>query len=220
MSGEAARRSPKSVLDSIARIGVVPVVTLSDPDDAVPLVDALCGGGLPVVEITLRTTAGLDAIARVARGKGDAIVGAGSVRNVDEATSAIDSGAEFLVSPGLDEDIVRCAADHGVAAVPGIATATELLRARARGVEVVKLFPAEAAGGAATVAALAAVFPDMRFMPTGGITHANAPEYLRLAQVIAIGGSWMVPEVAIDGHDWASVKSAARTAVDLVEAIR
>jgi 2-dehydro-3-deoxyphosphogluconate aldolase/(4S)-4-hydroxy-2-oxoglutarate aldolase len=208
------------MLGAIASVGVVPVVTLNDPDDAAPLVDALCGGGLAVVEITLRTAAGLDAIARVARGDGDAIVGAGSIRNVDEAKSAIDSGAEFLVSPGLDEDLVRWADDHGVAAVPGIATATELLRARALGVDVVKLFPAETAGGAATVAALAAVFPDVRFLPTGGITPANAADYLRLPEVIAIGGSWMVPKSMIDGHDWASITRSARTAVDLVEAIR
>lgn len=201
-------------------MGVVPVLTLSDAADAGPIAGALGAGGLQAIEVTLRTEAGLEAIRVLGGLQGPTLVGAGSVRDLAEAHAAVEAGAEFLVSPGLDDDVVRFAIARGVTIIPGIATASELMRARSLGVDVVKLFPAETSGGAATVAALAAVFPDVRFVPTGGITPANAADYLRLPAVAAVGGSWMVPGSAIEDRDWSTITSLAGKARDLVEASR
>lgn len=211
MTSSSTSLSPAAVLELIGAIGIVPVVTIDDADAAPPLAAALVAGGLRVVEVTLRTDAGLAAIHRLTETDGDHVVGAGSVRSAAEAEAALDAGAGFLVSPGLDDEIVRLAADRGVAAIPGIATASELMRALHLGVEVVKLFPAEASGGVATLAALASVFPNVRFMPTGGISPTNADEYLALPAVLAIGGSWMVPAASVAAGDWAAI---TRLAVD------
>lgn len=213
------RPAPVEVIDHIARIGVVPVLTVHHSMDAEPLTRALISGGLTAVEITLRTEEGLAAIGRAAALDG-CIVGAGSVRSVAEAEAAIDAGAHFLVSPGLDDQVVQVAAQRSVAAIPGVATASEVMRARQLGLDVLKLFPAEAIGGIHTLGALAAVFPDVRFMPTGGISPSNAAEYLALDAVLAVGGSWMVPSQAIVERDWTSITSAATAAVALKQGVR
>ncbi len=173
-----------------------------------------------MVEITLRTSAGIDAIGRVSSTLPTAIVGAGSVVSVAQTIAAIDAGARFIVSPGLDEEVVNTAREHGVPVIPGIATATELLRATALGVDVVKLFPAEVVGGTDLIRALSAVWADVRFMPTGGISAANAGSYLALDQVLAVGGSWMVPRSAVAAHDWASITAAAAAARELTREVR
>jgi 2-dehydro-3-deoxyphosphogluconate aldolase/(4S)-4-hydroxy-2-oxoglutarate aldolase len=196
------------VPDAIARAGVVPVVTLDDARHADPLVDALAGGGLPVVEITLRTAAGLAALRRVAH-RGDVTVGAGTVTTGEQAERAVDAGARFVVSPGLDEDVVRVCLRRGVPVVPGVATPTELMRARRLGLTVVKLFPAGPLGGPAMVRALAALDPDVRFLPTGGVTRDSAPDYLALPCVLAVGGTWMAPAAAVSAGDWARVGALA-----------
>ena len=217
MTDTTAHHEP---VEHIGRVGVVPVVTIPDPHHAVALADALVTGGLSAIEITLRTPAGLEAIRRTAASGSDRVVGAGSVRSVNEAEAAIDAGARFLVSPGLDRQIVATAQDASIPIIPGIATATELMQAVDLGLGVVKVFPAEATGGVANVAALAAVFPHVRFMPTGGITPENATAYLRRTEVLAIGGSWMVPSNALADGDWRSITAAAIAAVDLVTAAR
>ena len=214
------RPAPADAIDRIAQIGIVPVVTLHDAADAEPLTRALAAGGLPAVEITMRTAAGLEAIKRAAALDGDHLVGAGSVRSLPEAEAALDAGADFLVSPGLDDEVVLLATERSVAVIPGIATATELMRARRLGLDVVKLFPAEAIGGTATLTALSSVFPDVRFMPTGGVSPTNAADYLSLDAVLAVGGSWMVSTSAIAAGDWDSITSAASEAVVLKRAIR
>ena len=214
------RPAPVDVIDHIARTGVVPVLTVHHSMDAEPLIRALMSGGLTAVEITLRTEEGLAAIERAAALDGGCIVGAGSVRSVAEAEAAIDAGADFLVSPGLDDQVVQVAAQRSIAAIPGVATASEVMRARQLGLDVLKLFPAEAIGGIHTLGALAAVFPDVRFMPTGGISPSNAAEYLALDAVLAVGGSWMVPSQAIVERDWTSITSAAAAAVALRQGVR
>jgi len=203
------------VIGSIAATRIVPVVTIDDADDAPRIVTALVSGGLRVVEITLRTPAGIEAVRRAAAEVPGAIVGVGSVTDTAAATAAIDGGAKFIVSPGFDDGVIAAARDHGVPAIPGIATATELMRALRHGIDVVKLFPAEVVGGIDMIDALSAVWPQVRFMPTGGISPDNLRSYLERRQVLAVGGSWIASKAAVASGDWASITSAAAAALDL-----
>ncbi len=202
-------------IEVIGRIRVVPVLTVGDPDDAVQLVRALVDGGLSAVEITLRTPTALEAIRRSRAEVPSAVVGAGSVTSATLASDAIDAGAVFLVSPGLDDGVIATATGASIPVLPGVATATELLRAVNAGLDAVKLFPAEQLGGPALVRAFAAVWPDVGFMPTGGVTAHSAPAYLSLPQVLAVGGSWMVNNAAADAHDWGTVTDDAAAAARL-----
>jgi 2-dehydro-3-deoxyphosphogluconate aldolase/(4S)-4-hydroxy-2-oxoglutarate aldolase len=203
------------VIDVIGRVRVVPVLTVDDPADAVELVRALVAGGLAAVEITLRTPTGLEAIHRASAEVPSAVVGAGSVTSAALATHALDAGARFVVSPGLDDGVIDVASNASVPVLPGVATATELLRAVNAGLDTVKLFPAELLGGKELVRAYSAVWPGVRFMPTGGITAVSAPGYLALEQVLAVGGSWMVNAAAVDARDWATVTADASAAAEL-----
>lgn len=198
----------RGVLETIAEIGVLPVVTVDREDDIDPLADALAGGGLTAIEVTLRTGDGLAAIARSAS-RSDVMVGAGTVLDATQVDAAVDAGARFVVSPGLHAEVVRRARERGVLAVPGVATPTELMTAARLGLDVVKFFPAVAAGGVGAVRAMAAVMPDMRFMPTGGISASSAPDYLALDAVVAVGGSWMAPEDAVAAGDWGTIRALA-----------
>lgn len=199
-----------AVLERIRAARVIPVVTIGDAAGAVPLTKALVGGGLPVVEITLRTAAGLDALrAAVAADVHGAVVGAGTVTTADAAEAAISAGAAFVVSPGLVDGVIEACHRHGVLVLPGIATPTELLRAIALGCRTVKVFPASVLGGPTFVRAVAALDPDTGFVPTGGITLETAPAYLAVPQVVAVGGSWMVPPEPLRSGDWATVQSLA-----------
>lgn len=208
--------SASDVLARLASIRVVPVVTLDDASDAPPLVGALADGGLSAVEITLRTSAGLEAIRLATHRRPDVVIGAGSVTSAADVDRAVDAGASFIVSPGLDPDVVEAARRRDVAVIPGIATATEVMHAVRLDVEVVKVFPAEQAGGPALIRAFAAVWPDLRFVPTGGIDATSAMAYLALPQVLAVGGSWMVPPDAVRCKDWAAVSSAAAEAAGVI----
>ena len=222
MSDEAspqARFGASDVVDAIANLRVVPVVTIDAVGDGPNLASALVQGGLSVIEITLRTPGAMEALRAAASEVPDAVVGAGSVTSAAAAVAAIDAGARFIVSPGLDDDVVRTAQDLGVPVIPGIATATELMRAAALGLDVVKLFPAEAVGGTKLITALSAVWPDMRFMPTGGITPENAPDYLALGQVLAVGGSWMVPKQALAARDWNFITATAAASLELTQGL-
>ena len=209
------RWSVVDVVEAIGEVRIVPVVTIDNAEQAPALVSALLDGGLSAVEITLRTAAGIEAIRNVTAAAPTAIVGAGSVTSAAAASAAIDAGARFIVSPGLDDGVITTAQRRGIPVIPGVATATELMRATQLGVDVVKLFPAEVVGGAGMITALSAVWPDVRFMPTGGITPENACAYLGLRQVLAVGGSWMVPRAAVDAADWASITTAAEAALEL-----
>jgi 2-dehydro-3-deoxyphosphogluconate aldolase/(4S)-4-hydroxy-2-oxoglutarate aldolase len=192
---------------------VLPVATVSDAALAAPLAAALAAGGATAIEVTFRTEAAPHVVAALS-GLG-LVVGAGTIRNVAQADAAIAAGAEFIVSPALDDAVVeRCLAAH-VPVLPGIATATELARALAHGVSTVKLFPAEAVGGAVLISALAPPFPEARFVPTGGVGAHNAVDYLRLPQVVAIGGSWMVATTLLAARDWATVTRLTAEAIAL-----
>ena len=189
-----------SMIDLLGAGRLVPVVVLESLAPVTPLADALVRGGLPCAEVTLRTPAALPALRAFAE-RSEMIVGAGSVRTAEQVDQAIEAGARFVVSPGISDGVLdRCRA-LGVPAVPGVATATEIMRALDAGVEVVKLFPAGLLGGPAGVRTLAAPFPTLRFVPTGGIGQSELADYLREPAVLAVGGSWMVaPHLLRAGH--------------------
>lgn len=191
---------------------VLPVVVLDDARHADPLGDALVKGGLTAVEVTLRTAAGLDAIAVLAA-RGDLTVGAGTVLTVEQAERAIGAGARFVVTPGFAPGVVRACQQAGVPVVPGAATATEIQMALDAGLNVVKFFPAQQLGGAAMIKALAAPFRDVRFIPTGGITAAVIADYLALPAVLAVGASWMVSADLIAGEQWDEITARTREAL-------
>ncbi|GGN65788.1 ketohydroxyglutarate aldolase [Actinoplanes lobatus] len=193
---------------------VVPVVVLEDPDRADDLGAALVAGGLPVAEATFRTPRAAAVLQRLAR-RGDLIVGAGTVITARQVDLAHSSGARFVVSPGLSAGVVRRCQDLGLPVIPGVSTASEVMAALDLGVDTVKFFPAEASGGLPTVKALSAAFPQVRFVPTGGITERNAPDYLAHPAVAAVGGSWMVaPGLLADGR-WDEVAARCSAVHDL-----
>ncbi|WP_433206173.1 bifunctional 4-hydroxy-2-oxoglutarate aldolase/2-dehydro-3-deoxy-phosphogluconate aldolase [Dactylosporangium sp. CS-047395] len=197
---------------------IVPVVVLDDAASAEPLADALVAGGLPIAEVTFRTAAAAGAIARMSR-HGGVVVGAGTVTTPDQVDQAVAAGATFVVSPGLSAAVVQRCRFHGVPALPGATTATEIMAALELGVDVLKFFPAGTSGGARAVAALTAPFPQVRFVPTGGIDTSNVREYLDLPSVLAVGGSWMVPRKAIAAGDFAAITVLAAEAVRLTSSM-
>ncbi|GAA4605784.1 bifunctional 4-hydroxy-2-oxoglutarate aldolase/2-dehydro-3-deoxy-phosphogluconate aldolase [Streptomyces violaceoruber] len=212
MSSPLPSSPAASVLDLAP---VVPVVVVDDLADAVPLARALVAGGLPAIEVTLRTPVALDAIRANAGEVPDAVVGAGTVVTAEQVGEVVAAGARFLVSPGWTDTLVEAMRGSGVPFLPGVSTASEVVALLERGVREMKFFPAEAAGGTAYLKALAAPLPQARFCPTGGITPASAPEYLALPNVGCVGGSWMLPKDAIAGRDWARVEALAREAAAL-----
>ncbi|MFJ8853336.1 bifunctional 4-hydroxy-2-oxoglutarate aldolase/2-dehydro-3-deoxy-phosphogluconate aldolase [Streptomyces sp. NPDC102437] len=194
---------------------VVPVVVLEDAADAVPLARALVAGGLPAIEVTLRTAAALDAIGAIAAEVPDAVVGAGTVISVRNVADTVAAGARFLVSPGWTDRLLDAMKASGVPFLPGVSTTSEAVALLERGVTEMKFFPAEAAGGTAYLKALSAPLPQARFCPTGGISLASAPSYLALPNVGCVGGSWMVPADAVAAKDWARVERLAGEAAAL-----
>jgi len=202
--------------EQIERLGVVPVVVIEDAAAAPDLVAALIDGGLPVAEFTFRTAAAAEAIRAAVAAHPGAFIGAGSVLDPGQVDAAVDAGAAFIVSAGIDEEVVERAHTRGVLALPGCATASEMMRARRLGLECVKFFPAEPLGGLRMLRAVAAPFPGLRFVPTGGIDAANLAEYLAEPRVLAVGGSWMVKPDLLRVGDWAAVAQLAREAVVVV----
>lgn len=199
-------------LETIADVRLVPVVVLDDARDAAGLGDALVAGGLPVAEVTFRTAAAPDAI-RVLADRGDLLVGAGTVLTPQQVDQAVAAGASFVVSPGLSRAVVERCREHGVLPLPGAVTATEVQAALELGVTTVKFFPAGTSGGPAAIAALAAPFAGVTFVPTGGIGPDDLPAYLDVPAVVAVGGSWMVPRDAIAAGDVDEVRRRAAAAV-------
>ncbi|MFJ8307901.1 MULTISPECIES: bifunctional 4-hydroxy-2-oxoglutarate aldolase/2-dehydro-3-deoxy-phosphogluconate aldolase [unclassified Streptomyces] len=208
----AAPSSAASVLDLAP---VVPVVVIEDAADAVPLARALVAGGLPAIEVTLRTPAALDAIRAIAAKVPDAVVGAGTVTTPAGVADAVAAGARFLVSPGWTAALLAAMKASGVPFLPGVSTASEVVALLEQGVTEMKFFPAEAAGGTPYLNSLASPLPRARFCPTGGITPASAPAYLALPNVACVGGTWMLPPAALTSHDWPQVESLAREAAAL-----
>lgn len=199
----------------MARAPVIPVLTIEREADAVPLARALCAGGLTVLEVTLRTPAALAAIAAMRKAVPEAIVGAGTLIVPEDFVRVAAAGAQFAVTPGLTEELAVAGRHAGLPLLPGVATASELLAARAAGYTALKFFPAEPAGGTAMLAAFAPVFTDVVFCPTGGITRESAPRYLQLKNVACVGGSWVTPAAAVQAGDWAQIEALARDAAAL-----
>jgi 2-dehydro-3-deoxyphosphogluconate aldolase/(4S)-4-hydroxy-2-oxoglutarate aldolase len=195
------------------RAPVIPVLTIADAAWAAPIARALVAGGLPVLEVTLRTPAALEAIAEMARVEG-AVAGAGTVLNAEGLDAAMRAGARFIVSPGLTEPVASAAAEAEIPFLPGIANAGDIMRGLDLGLSAFKFFPAEAAGGRAALAALAAPFGEARFCPTGGITAATAASWLAMPSVLCVGGSWLVPP---GEPDLAAIEAAARAAAGLAK---
>ncbi|UFQ15330.1 MULTISPECIES: bifunctional 4-hydroxy-2-oxoglutarate aldolase/2-dehydro-3-deoxy-phosphogluconate aldolase [Streptomyces] len=194
---------------------VVPVVVVEDLADAVPMARALVAGGLPAIEVTLRTPVALDAIRAIAAEVPDAVVGAGTVISTRNVEDSVAAGARFLVSPGWTESLLAAMRGSGVPFLPGVSTASEVVALLEHGVSEMKFFPAEAAGGTAYLKSLGGPLPQARFCPTGGITADTAPSYLALKNVGCVGGSWMLPSDAVAARDWARVESLAREAAAL-----
>ncbi|MFH9198755.1 bifunctional 4-hydroxy-2-oxoglutarate aldolase/2-dehydro-3-deoxy-phosphogluconate aldolase [Streptomyces anulatus] len=214
MTSSAAPSAPSdaSVLDLAP---VVPVVVLHDAADAVPLARALVAGGLPAIEVTLRTPAALESIRAMAAEVPGAVVGAGTVISPEHVRKTVDAGARFLVSPGWTDALLEAMKASGVPFLPGVSTTSEVVALLERGVREMKFFPAEAAGGTAYLKALSAPLPQARFCPTGGISLASAPSYLALPNVGCVGGSWMVPGDAVAAKDWDRVARLAAEAAAL-----
>ncbi|MEZ0214414.1 MAG: bifunctional 4-hydroxy-2-oxoglutarate aldolase/2-dehydro-3-deoxy-phosphogluconate aldolase [Xanthobacteraceae bacterium] len=202
----------------LARAPVVPVVTVPSVAAGVKLARALVDGGLPLIEVTLRTPAALEAIAAIAAEVPDAIVGAGTVTRVDLIQKCIDAGARFLVSPGCPTALAEALAEAPVPVMPGCATATEAMTLAALGFPVLKLFPAEAVGGVALLKSLAGPLPDLRFCPTGGIGPDNVGKYLALPNILAVGGSWVCPNDAVTSGDWSRIVALSKAAARLPRA--
>ena len=192
---------------------VIPVVVIEDASLAVPVARALVAGGLPIVEITLRTAAAIDAIGAVAAGVPEAHIGAGTVLSEEQARTAVAAGARFIVSPGLHDGVVSVAGELSVPIMPGVTTPSEVQRAWNLGLRVLKYFPASLAGGIPMLKALGSVFRDVEFIPTGGISAGNLRDYLDVPPVIACGGSWLTPSGAIAGGDYAEITRLAAEAV-------
>jgi 2-dehydro-3-deoxyphosphogluconate aldolase/(4S)-4-hydroxy-2-oxoglutarate aldolase len=194
---------------------VIPVLKIDDASNAVPLARALARGGLPVIEITMRTPGALEAIRRAAAEVPEAVVGAGTILNAAQFEQAATAGSKFIVSPGATREVFAAARDSAVPLLPGAITPSEMMAALEEGLDFLKFFPAEQAGGAAFLKSLASPFAGLRFCPTGGVTSRNAVDYLSLPNVICVGGSWVAPDHAVTSGDWTLIETLAREAAAL-----
>jgi len=196
----------------VSKTPVIPVLTIERAAEAVPLARALVAGGLPVIEVTLRTRAALAAVRAIAAEVPDCVVGVGTVTRVSDIETAIVAGARYLVSPGTPDALAAALAEALVPALPGCATVSEAMALAGRGFKVLKFFPAEASGGTAWLKSVAAPLPDIKFCPTGGITDKNIAAYLGCPNVLAVGGSWVAPKDAVGAQDFARITTLARAA--------
>lgn len=209
-----------SIYEQFAELGVIPVIKVDDPDQAEPLAKALCEGGLPAAEVTFRTDSAAETIARMVKACPDMLVGAGTVLNRDQVDAAVAAGAQFIVSPGLNPDTVSWCIEKGVPILPGTCTPGDIERAISLGLDVVKFFPAEASGGINMIKALAAPYNKMKFMPTGGVKPSNLKDYLEQDCILACGGTWMVPDSALQAGDFEQIRKLTEEAAGIVKEIR
>lgn len=203
----------QDLMQALSAIGIVPVIKLDHPEDAVPLARALAEGGLPCAEITFRTDAAEESIRRIAQECPDMLVGAGTVLTTEQADRAWAAGAKFIVSPGLNPKVVAHCLEHGMPVLPGATSPSEVETALEFGLDVVKFFPAEQSGGVAYLKAISAPYGNLRFMPTGGISAKNLNDYLSFDKIVACGGSWMVPAELIAAKDFDGIAALTRQAV-------
>ncbi|MGA2710979.1 MAG: bifunctional 4-hydroxy-2-oxoglutarate aldolase/2-dehydro-3-deoxy-phosphogluconate aldolase [Steroidobacteraceae bacterium] len=203
------------IRDIVGLAPVIPVLTVNELEQAVPLARALAAGGLRVLEVTMRTPVALAAVEAMRKAVPEAIVGVGTLTRAVDFAGASRAGAQFGVTPGLTPELAAAARGARFPLLPGVMTPTELIAARAQGFTVLKLFPAQQAGGIGMLQALGAPFPDVLFCPTGGITRSTAPDYLALANVACVGGSWVAPRNLLESRDWAAIEQLARDAAGL-----
>ncbi len=208
------------MMKKLQKIGIVPVVVLDRVEDALPLAERLMKGGLPCAEVTFRTAAAEESIRKMAKEFPEMILGAGTVLTTEQADRAIDAGAKFIVSPGLNPKVTEYVLKKGVPMTPGVCTPTEVEAALQFGLDVVKFFQAEPAGGLKMIKAMAAPYVGLNFMPTGGISAANVRDYLAYDRIVACGGSWMVNGKLVKEGNFAEIKRLVREAADIVKEIR
>lgn len=201
--------TPRDILSAGA---VVPVMAIDDINTAVDLAHALVEGGIPTLEITLRTEHGIKAIELIKKEVKDAIVGAGTVINGEQLKAVADAGAVFAISPGFNIKLAEASLESSIPLIPGVATPGELMLALEHGIDTMKLFPAEVVGGREMLKALNGPFPQVKFCPTGGISLATAPEYLKLPNVLCVGGTWLTPKDAVANRDWDTITKLAKEA--------
>lgn len=209
-----------NTMELIRQCGIVPVIVINEAENAVPAAQALLDGGIGVIEITFRTAAALDAIAAVASQVPGMLVGAGTVLTVAQLDAAIAAGAKFVVSPGMDIELVQAALERNIPILPGAVTPSEIMAGLKLGVRTFKFFPAANYGGIATIKSLAAPFTDIMFVPTGGISEKNASEYLQYSRIAAIGGSWMATGEMISAGRFDEIREKTREAVALLRSVR
>lgn len=203
--------------EKVFETGIVPVVVLNNVEDAVPLAGALLKGGIDFMEITFRTECAAECISVISKEVPDMTVGAGTVLNVEQAKLAVDCGAKFIVSPGLDEATVKWAVENDIPVIPGTVTPTEIMKAISLGLKVVKFFPADVYGGIKAIKALSAPFGQVKFLPTGGVSEANLNEFAANKSVIAVGGSWVCKKDDIINHDWDKITMISENAVKIIK---
>jgi 2-dehydro-3-deoxyphosphogluconate aldolase/(4S)-4-hydroxy-2-oxoglutarate aldolase len=208
------------VFDELYKVGVLPVLEIDSVERARPVAEALLAGGLPIVEVTLRTKAALDSIRLIARDIPGLIIGAGTVVDWEQAWAARDAGAQFLVSPGMVEHVVVWARENEMPVLAGAVTPTEMIRGISLGLDILKFFPAEVMGGLDAIRAMSDPFPQLRFIPTGGVKLENAAQYLRHEKIHAIGGSWMAKRQMINQGRFDEVERLAQEASELVRQVR
>ena len=209
-----------AVLEQIGKTGIVPVVVLNDSGDAEPLARALCEGGLPCAEVTFRTEAAEESIRIMTEKFPEMLVGAGTVLTTEQVDRAVAAGARFIVSPGLNPRVVKHCLEKNVPVTPGTQTPSEMEQAMELGLDVVKFFPAEPAGGIKMIKAVAAPYTTLKFMPTGGININNVEEYLKYDRILACGGSWMVKGDLIDARKFDEIRQMTKDAAEMVKRIR
>ncbi len=208
------------VLEQFAKYGVVPVVVLDDAEDALPLADALLEGGLPLAEVTFRTDAAEESIRQMTKQHPEMLIGAGTVLSAEQANRAVSAGAKFIVSPGTNPEVVEFCLDNNIPVTPGVCTPSEVEAGLGFGLDVLKFFPAEQAGGVAFIKAISAPYRNVKFMPTGGISPSNLKDYLACPAVLACGGSWMVKGQLIKDGNFAEIIRLCQEARSLVKEIR
>ena len=207
-------------LEKLGQYGIVPVVVLNDSKDAEPLADALCEGGLACAEVTFRTKAAAESIKIMSEKHPEMLVGAGTVLTVEQVDEAVAAGAKFIVSPGLNSEVVKYCLDKNIAITPGVVTPSEMEQAIELGLNIVKFFPAEPSGGLSMIKAVSAPYTMLKFMPTGGINPGNVKEYLKSDKIFACGGSWMVKGDLVDAGDFDKIKELTKEAAYIVKEIR
>ncbi len=210
----------KEMQKKFYELGIIPVVVLNDVKDAKPLGQALIDGGLPVAEVTFRTDAAEESIRILSKEYPDMLVGAGTVLTTEQVDRAVDAGAKFIVSPGLNPTVVTHCQDKGVPVFPGVVTPGEIERGLSLGLDVMKFFPAEPSGGLAMINAMGAAYTKVKFMPTGGINPDNVKDYLKSDKILACGGSWMVKGSMISAGEFDKITDLCKEAVGIVKEIR